>query len=209
MPKGRVRASLHGRGRLLMPKGRSALRCTYEEDSDAERAGPRFAARTRKTPDAEGAGPRFAARTRRLLMPKGGSRWLHGRGRLLCPARMFTPPLPYWAHFTFCTFGTRNSIILNRSCTISRGQFTRRPLYPALIASPAVGLTKQLKKLNANWSDSILGYRGQNCEIDIDDCPGNLCQNGATCIDELNTYSCECPPTFTGSLCETTSTSAL
>lgn len=47
----------------------------------------------------------------------------------------------------------------------------------------------------------VSGYRGQNCEINIDDCPGHNCQNGGTCIDGLNSYTCECPPTFTGEFC--------
>jgi hypothetical protein len=46
------------------------------------------------------------------------------------------------------------------------------------------------------------GYRGKNCEENIDDCPGNLCQNGATCVDDINRYSCRCPPTYMGELCE-------
>jgi hypothetical protein len=46
------------------------------------------------------------------------------------------------------------------------------------------------------------GYRGKNCEENIDDCPGNLCQNGATCVDDINRYSCMCPPTYMGELCE-------
>jgi hypothetical protein len=46
------------------------------------------------------------------------------------------------------------------------------------------------------------GYRGKNCEENIDDCPGNLCQNGATCVDDINRYSCLCPPTYMGELCE-------
>ncbi|KAJ4429231.1 hypothetical protein ANN_26234 [Periplaneta americana] len=45
-------------------------------------------------------------------------------------------------------------------------------------------------------------YRGKNCEENIDDCPGNLCQNGATCVDDINRYSCLCPPTYMGELCE-------
>ena len=49
---------------------------------------------------------------------------------------------------------------------------------------------------------SALGYRGKNCEENIDDCPGNLCQNGATCVDDINRYSCLCPPTYMGELCE-------
>lgn len=46
------------------------------------------------------------------------------------------------------------------------------------------------------------GYRGVNCEENIDDCPGNLCQNGATCIDGINSYTCQCPPSYTGKHCE-------
>lgn len=46
------------------------------------------------------------------------------------------------------------------------------------------------------------GFRGDHCEENIDDCPGNLCQNGATCMDRVNEYSCLCPPAFTGTQCE-------
>lgn len=46
----------------------------------------------------------------------------------------------------------------------------------------------------------FLGYTGKDCETNINDCPGNLCQNGATCIDGLNTYTCHCPPSYTGKI---------
>lgn len=45
------------------------------------------------------------------------------------------------------------------------------------------------------------GFKGRNCEINIDDCEKNMCQNGATCVDGVNTYTCACPPTFTGPYC--------
>jgi len=48
----------------------------------------------------------------------------------------------------------------------------------------------------------VSGFRGDHCEENIDDCPGNLCQNGATCVDRVNEYSCLCPPAFTGTQCE-------
>nr|CAD7594505.1 unnamed protein product [Timema genevievae] len=56
----------------------------------------------------------------------------------------------------------------------------------------------------ARWASphSPSGFRGKNCEENIDDCPGNLCLNGATCVDDVNRYSCVCPPTYTGELCE-------
>lgn len=46
----------------------------------------------------------------------------------------------------------------------------------------------------------FLGYTGKDCETNINDCPGNLCQNGATCIDGMNTYTCHCPPSYTGKI---------
>ena len=38
---------------------------------------------------------------------------------------------------------------------------------------------------------------------DIDDCAGNPCNNDGTCKDGVNSYSCECPPGFTGGTCQT------
>lgn len=48
----------------------------------------------------------------------------------------------------------------------------------------------------------LSGFRGQDCEENIDDCPGHQCQNGATCIDGVNSYTCGCPSTYTGRFCE-------
>ncbi|CAB0039615.1 unnamed protein product [Trichogramma brassicae] len=49
---------------------------------------------------------------------------------------------------------------------------------------------------------AAISFEGDNCEINIDDCVGNLCQNGATCVDRVNEYSCTCPPAFHGPQCE-------
>ncbi|XP_009302182.2 uncharacterized protein si:ch73-281k2.5 [Danio rerio] len=40
-----------------------------------------------------------------------------------------------------------------------------------------------------------------NCEVNIDDCLNHRCQNGATCMDGVNTYTCQCPPKWTGQFC--------
>lgn len=50
-------------------------------------------------------------------------------------------------------------------------------------------------------SNLSLGFEGLNCELNIDDCAGHLCQNGGKCIDKVNTYSCDCPPEWTGKYC--------
>ena len=38
---------------------------------------------------------------------------------------------------------------------------------------------------------------------DINECASNPCQNGATCADAVNMYTCYCVAGFTGILCET------
>jgi len=47
------------------------------------------------------------------------------------------------------------------------------------------------------------GFLGPRCEQVLDMCqaPGP-CSNGATCIQNVNTYKCQCPPTWTGHLCD-------
>ncbi|KAI8506502.1 hypothetical protein Bbelb_159290, partial [Branchiostoma belcheri] len=45
------------------------------------------------------------------------------------------------------------------------------------------------------------GFTGQNCEINIDDCEDNVCQNNATCLDGVGNYTCLCPKGFVGDFC--------
>ncbi|XP_069072622.1 neurocan core protein isoform X1 [Pleurodeles waltl] len=47
-----------------------------------------------------------------------------------------------------------------------------------------------------------LGFKGENCEIDIDDCLTSPCQNGGTCVDEVNSFLCLCLPSYEGLTCE-------
>lgn len=37
---------------------------------------------------------------------------------------------------------------------------------------------------------------------DIDDCQSTPCQNGGTCIDEINSFVCLCLPSYGGATCE-------
>ena len=39
--------------------------------------------------------------------------------------------------------------------------------------------------------------------LDIDECDSVPCQNGGTCIDSINEFTCDCIPGYTGIYCET------
>lgn len=41
------------------------------------------------------------------------------------------------------------------------------------------------------------------CFSDYDECSSNPCQNGGTCTDHLNGYSCSCAQGFNGNGCQT------
>ena len=44
----------------------------------------------------------------------------------------------------------------------------------------------------------ILVLLGKTCEINVNECMSNPCQNNATCIDDVNGYMCECLQGFRG-----------
>lgn len=46
----------------------------------------------------------------------------------------------------------------------------------------------------------LAGFTGLNCEMNPDDCVRHQCQNGATCLDGLGTYTCLCPKAWKGRL---------
>ena len=49
-----------------------------------------------------------------------------------------------------------------------------------------------------------LGFTGQRCQTNIDDCGADLspCDNEGTCVDGIGTFTCQCPLGFSGQACE-------
>ncbi|MDP6945159.1 MAG: hypothetical protein QF464_13505, partial [Myxococcota bacterium] len=47
------------------------------------------------------------------------------------------------------------------------------------------------------------GITGDDCEIDIDECAGQPCQNGSTCFDLVNDYFCQCMDGYSDKNCST------
>ena len=45
------------------------------------------------------------------------------------------------------------------------------------------------------------GFTGFDCSDDIVDCFPNPCENGGTCDDEVNGFTCQCTEQWTGTVC--------
>ena len=56
--------------------------------------------------------------------------------------------------------------------------------------------------LNHIYCSCADGFKGNHCELNIDDCKSNPCQNDATCIDGIANYTCSCADGFEGDTCE-------
>lgn len=69
--------------------------------------------------------------------------------------------------------------------------------------STSVG-TRSAAPFSSNYSCLCPpGFSGPLCEINIDDCIEHQCQNGALCVDGVNSYKCICrDPSTTGEFCE-------
>lgn len=46
------------------------------------------------------------------------------------------------------------------------------------------------------------GYNGTHCHENINDCRGNPCLNGGTCVDLVNSFQCICREGWSGNLCD-------
>lgn len=47
-----------------------------------------------------------------------------------------------------------------------------------------------------------VGYEGNDCSQDIDECSPKPCKNNSTCYDGVNKFTCICAGGFTGAKCE-------
>ena len=47
-----------------------------------------------------------------------------------------------------------------------------------------------------------VGFTGEFCEMNIDDCFGVTCSENGLCVDGVNSFECNCNTGFTGSQCE-------
>ena len=56
--------------------------------------------------------------------------------------------------------------------------------------------------LNAFTCTCAPGYTGRHCTLDINECRSTPCQNGGTCLNQVDQFSCICRDGFTGVTCQ-------
>ena len=61
--------------------------------------------------------------------------------------------------------------------------------------------SKQEKNSNYLYLCFTLGFEGENCTDNINDCKNNSCVANATCIDGVNNFTCQCPSGYYGEFC--------
>ena len=58
------------------------------------------------------------------------------------------------------------------------------------------------EKHNVTFCQCNEGFRGINCDLDVNECLNSPCQNGGYCQNKIGTFNCFCPAGLTGLLCE-------
>ena len=72
-----------------------------------------------------------------------------------------------------------------------------------VIVSSIFVRTRVVWKNSSSIRVMLFSIPGHNCELNTDDCLSSPCKNGATCTDEVFSYTCTCASGWTGKNCDT------
>ena len=56
--------------------------------------------------------------------------------------------------------------------------------------------------MNHRQKNEYLHVLGTLCEINLNECSSHKCENGGSCIDGIDGYTCSCGEGYTGVYCE-------
>ena len=110
----------------------------------------------------------------------------------------------YLLYFSICSFLINSGF--NKVCVLP---LKNAPIFPNPIKFLPIfvlGTSQCLDTVSGTVSSFTcqcrLGYTGQLCETNINECSSSPCQNNATCVDLVNSFACRCNGFFVGNLCD-------
>ena len=56
--------------------------------------------------------------------------------------------------------------------------------------------------MNGFMCNCEIGFTGDFCQHNIDNCSNVSCSNNGDCVDGVDGFTCDCEPGFAGELCE-------
>lgn len=87
------------------------------------------------------------------------------------------------------------------TCTCRDGYTSGMCSYSNIVAQYADACHVSESKEAARLMQNTGFYGSGNCDIDVDECASNPCQNGATCYESLSGWTCQCAEGWSGSSC--------
>ncbi len=123
-------------------------------------------------------------------------------------------PFPFLLFLLFFCLsqGAHDGLIWLANCTAGANRWVSYEIYNCTrdacggCRNNGLCLANLTCKCDTNWVGPRCdicptGYGGVDCEININDCDSSPCANGATCVDGVNRFSCQCRAGWNGTLC--------